>query len=66
MTVDSPATVECSPLHGQPTTLDGPADHSTDENSDAEEMYYPILSGCRNVNDFEKMNKIEEGTYGLV
>jgi cell division cycle 2-like protein len=26
----------------------------------------PILRNCRNVDDFEKLNRIEEGSYGIV
>jgi cell division cycle 2-like protein len=26
----------------------------------------PLLSSCRNVDDFEKLNRIEEGSYGIV
>lgn len=29
-------------------------------------MYYPAVSGCRSVDAFTKLNKIEEGTYGVV
>lgn len=28
--------------------------------------YYPALQGCRNVEEFHCLNKIEEGTYGVV
>lgn len=28
--------------------------------------YYPALQGCRNVEDFSCLNRIEEGTYGVV
>ncbi|XP_063679437.1 cyclin-dependent kinase 11B-like isoform X2 [Bolinopsis microptera] len=28
--------------------------------------YYPALQGCRNVDHFEYLNRIEEGTYGVV
>eukprot|EP00040_Diaphanoeca_grandis_P039406 m.258965 g.258965 ORF g.258965 m.258965 type:complete len:735 (-) comp37392_c0_seq1:155-2359(-) len=30
------------------------------------EVYYPAVSGCRSVDDFEKLNRVEEGTYGVV
>ncbi len=29
-------------------------------------MYLPALMGCRNVESFEWLNRIEEGTYGVV
>lgn len=30
------------------------------------EIYDPALKGCRSVDEYEKLNKIEEGTYGVV
>lgn len=27
---------------------------------------YPPIAGCRSVNEFEKLNRIEEGSYGIV
>ncbi|XP_067951485.1 cyclin-dependent kinase 11B-like isoform X2 [Watersipora subatra] len=29
-------------------------------------LYYPALQGCRSVDDFRHLNRIEEGTYGVV
>lgn len=29
-------------------------------------VYYPGISGCRNVAEFECLNRIEEGTFGVV
>lgn len=29
-------------------------------------IYYPGISGCRNVAEFECLNRIEEGTFGVV
>lgn len=28
--------------------------------------YYPAIQGCRSVEEFKRLNKIEEGTYGIV
>jgi len=28
--------------------------------------YYPAYQGCRNVEEFHCLNRIEEGTYGVV
>ena len=28
--------------------------------------YYPAIQGCRNVEEFSCLNRIEEGTYGVV
>lgn len=29
-------------------------------------VYFPGISGCRNVAEFECLNRIEEGTFGVV
>ena len=29
-------------------------------------LYFPALMGCRNVESYEWLNRIEEGTYGVV
>lgn len=29
-------------------------------------FYFPALMGCRSVENFEQLNRIEEGTYGVV
>lgn len=29
-------------------------------------IYYPALMGCRSVEEFHSLNRIEEGTYGVV
>ena len=29
-------------------------------------VYYPAIHGCRNVEQFHCLNRIEEGTYGVV
>lgn len=34
-----------------------------DDVADEEEVYFPALSGCRSINEFNRLNKIEEGTY---
>jgi cell division cycle 2-like protein len=28
--------------------------------------YFPAIEGCRNVDEFMCLNRIEEGTYGVV
>ena len=30
------------------------------------QTYFPAIQGCRNVEEFHCMNRIEEGTYGIV
>jgi hypothetical protein len=29
-------------------------------------LYYPAIQGCRNVEEFHCLNRIEEGAYGVV
>lgn len=41
-------------------------EHSPAELKEELPAYFPALSGCRNVEEFEHLNKIEEGTYGVV
>lgn len=38
------------------------------ETKEEEELppYYPALQGCRSVEEFQCLNRIEEGTYGVV
>lgn len=74
---DKPVVVGDSPSHTPSTTPPLPSDgNNNDDNADAcngavngepeVEIYYPALSGCRNVSLFDRLNKIEEGTYGVV
>ncbi|OQR76869.1 cyclin-dependent kinase 11B-like, partial [Tropilaelaps mercedesae] len=46
---------------------DGPLD-GDDADDDMEELvdYYPAIQGCRRVEEFHCLNRIEEGTYGVV
>ncbi|CAG2112547.1 unnamed protein product [Medioppia subpectinata] len=37
-----------------------------DDMSDDLPDYYPAIQGCRSVDEFERINRIEEGTYGVV
>lgn len=42
-----------------------------EKNSEAEDLtkfppYYPGIQGCRSVAEFQCLNRIEEGTYGVV
>eukprot|EP00731_Ephydatia_muelleri_P015350 Em0008g1070a len=43
-----------------------PEEEEEDEPRSALPCYYPGLMGCRNVESFEWLNRIEEGTYGVV
>lgn len=37
-----------------------------DESEEEEILYYPGIQGCRSVEEFACLNRIEEGTYGVV
>lgn len=37
-----------------------------DENSEKLPNYFPAIQGCRSVEEFQCINRIEEGTYGVV
>lgn len=46
-------------------------DRLSDDEQEKEEAaklppYYPAIRGCRNVEEFQWLNRIEEGTYGVV
>eukprot|EP00729_Bicosta_minor_P001155 gene1155-12043_t len=67
----SPAGSPCgSPLRtANEDTADGDGPAVADglvEEESAIEMYFPALSGCRSINEFRQLNKIEEGAYGEV
>ena len=40
--------------------------HLADEETPQLPKYLPALMGCRSVENFEQLNRIEEGTYGVV
>lgn len=42
---------------------------TVDENEEEDDLlppYYPAIQGCRRVEEFQLLNRIEEGTYGVV
>ncbi|KAL8520117.1 hypothetical protein ACS0TY_010878 [Phlomoides rotata] len=41
-------------------------DDSTQEHSHPPRRSFNMLQGCRSVDEFERLNKIDEGTYGIV
>lgn len=41
-------------------------DSPVDENGEKLPNYYPAIQGCRSVEEFLCLNRIEEGTYGVV
>ncbi|XP_015775023.1 PREDICTED: cyclin-dependent kinase 11B-like [Acropora digitifera] len=50
-------------------TLDRLSDREKEDEKELEPKmppYYPAVRGCRNVEEFQWLNRIEEGTYGVV
>ncbi len=45
----------------QPTPPESPVELAPDL-----PVYYPAIQGCRSVEEFHCLNRIEEGTYGVV
>jgi len=45
---------------------DGEQEADEKENNTKLPAYYPAVCGCRNVEEFQWLNRIEEGTYGVV
>ncbi|XP_037973667.2 cyclin-dependent kinase 11B [Plutella xylostella] len=59
--------------NGKPTADDETTKEEDDEEAKRREEqinalppYYPALQGCRSVEEFQCLNRIEEGTYGVV
>lgn len=62
---------EPAPLVREPSPVPSPARPSPSPSPPPDPLaglppYYPALQGCRNVSHFEYLNRIEEGTYGVV
>ena len=45
---------------------DGEQEDDEEEEKTKLPPYYPAVRGCRNVEEFQWLNRIEEGTYGVV
>ena len=45
---------------------DGEQEDDEEEEKAKLPPYYPAVRGCRNVEEFQWLNRIEEGTYGVV
>lgn len=45
---------------------DGEQEEDEKEKNAKLPAYYPAVRGCRNVEEFQWLNRIEEGTYGVV
>ena len=58
-----------SPSPGSPAVVRSPSRSPTPERSPTpvrKRTYFPAIEGCRNVKEFVWLNRIEEGTYGVV
>ena len=41
-------------------------DDNSNENDEVIQDYFPAIKGCRSVEEFQCINRVEEGTYGVV
>jgi len=65
----SPPPSDAEPLTPPSSTENTPSRSPTPERSPTpirKRTYYPAIEGCRNVEEFNWLNRIEEGTYGVV
>lgn len=59
MAIDSPLeSAPTSPRRERPGTPEQDLQKDPENDSEEEVNYYPALSGCRSVDDFEKLNKV--------
>lgn len=73
-TTSSPPPSNNTPDAPTPTTQPAPSEANTPAPSSparhiirpAPPLQAPILAGCRHVDNYEKLNRIEEGAYGVV
>jgi len=63
--MDSPMPIHSPALLHSPEHVAPPPEAEVEE-PPVIEMYYPALHGCRSVNVYEKLNRVEEGAYGVV
>ncbi|KAL6566553.1 hypothetical protein OROGR_002168 [Orobanche gracilis] len=52
--------------HSETESEDGHGSHGTPEATQPPPRSINMLQGCRSVDEFERLNKIDEGTYGIV
>ncbi|CAL8072982.1 unnamed protein product [Orchesella dallaii] len=66
---------EDDPPEDKPVEKEEPVEEPPQQQEEVEELldlesllppYYPALQGCRSVEEFSLLNRIEEGTYGVV
>ncbi|PIN26381.1 Protein kinase PITSLRE [Handroanthus impetiginosus] len=50
----------------EPESEDDRGSHGTPERAQPPQRSVNMLQGCRSVDEFERLNKIDEGTYGVV
>ena len=66
----APPTLMFNIFTGLSVQLSEELDRAEDDELEEEKVslpcYLPALMGCRNVESYEWLNKIEEGTYGVV
>ncbi|KAL8550632.1 hypothetical protein ACS0TY_009163 [Phlomoides rotata] len=58
--------VGTSVSHSESESEDDPRSPSTPEPEQPPQRNVNMLQGCRSVDEFERLNKIDEGTYGVV
>lgn len=58
--------VGTSVSHSETESEDDPRSPSTPEPDQTPQRNVNMLQGCRSVDEFERLNKIDEGTYGVV
>ncbi|XP_042211052.1 cyclin-dependent kinase 11B-like isoform X3 [Homarus americanus] len=63
---DSPTVEDCRSDREEANYLPDSSPESPLELKDDLPAYYPAIMGCRSVDEFECLNRIEEGTYGVV
>ncbi|KAG0231494.1 hypothetical protein BGW42_000200 [Actinomortierella wolfii] len=63
-TIGSPATVSAPPSAPTSSSLSGSGRYTVRRATSP--LQHPVLSQCRSVENYEKLNRISEGTYGVV
>ncbi|XP_042057218.1 cyclin-dependent kinase G-2-like isoform X1 [Salvia splendens] len=67
MEVDDDQNIVCSDAsHSGTESEDDVGSHGTPEHVHPPQRSFNMLHGCRSVDEFERLNRIDEGTYGIV
>lgn len=64
--INSPAKSEKKESSPKPDVSKDEETLKVDDNEEKLPSYFPALQGCRSVEEFQCLNRIEEGTYGVV